>query len=130
MESIATHATQERKNPFFNVPYGTPHDTVPFGDIRLEGGLSCDSLIIHIKGGGNLLASGINCKEIRMAAASYGSVRLDGTCTHAAFDLPDKHNLHIEDLQASRLEVNEAQPDTESVRIVEEHKALSPEKLP
>ena len=110
---------------------GTLHiDMWGNGDIRLEGGLSCDSLIIHIKGGGNLLASGINCKEIRMVAASYGSVRLDGTCTHAAFDLPDKHNLHIEALQASRLKVNEAQPDTESVRIVEEHKALSPEKLP
>ena len=36
MEPIAAHHTQERKNPFFNVPYGTPHDTAPFGDIRLE----------------------------------------------------------------------------------------------
>lgn len=33
-ENIMT-ADTERKNPFFE-PYGTPHDTIPFGKIRLE----------------------------------------------------------------------------------------------
>lgn len=28
--------TEERTNPFFRQPYGTPHDTAPFNDIRIE----------------------------------------------------------------------------------------------
>lgn len=30
------HNTEERINPFFKQPYGTPHDTAPFNDIRIE----------------------------------------------------------------------------------------------
>lgn len=30
------HNTEERTNPFFKQPYGTPHDTAPFNDIRIE----------------------------------------------------------------------------------------------
>lgn len=30
------HKEEKRVNPFFRQPYGTPHDTAPFGDIRIE----------------------------------------------------------------------------------------------
>ncbi len=36
MMDTATHTQEERKNPFYRIPYGTPHDTVPFHEIRLE----------------------------------------------------------------------------------------------
>ena len=94
------------------------------GDLRLEGGLSCDSLQIRMKGGGDLLISGISSDAIDLKSEWHRSIKLSGTSSSAMFDLSDRNSLHIEDLKATRLKVNERQPDTESVRVAQAHEAL------
>lgn len=99
-------------------------DMLGNGDLRLEGGLSCDSLEIRMKGGGDLLISGISSDAIDLKSESYRSIKLSGTSSSAMFNLPDRNSLHIEDLKATRLKVDERQPDTESVRVAEAHEAF------
>ena len=86
------------------------------GNIKLEGGLSCDSLQIRTKGGGGILISGLECTHL-VASAPYCHVTLSGSCTSSTFNNADKHFLHIEKLQSSRLRINEMVAKTDSTLI-------------
>lgn len=91
-------------------------DMLGNGNIKLEGGLSCDSLQIRTKGGGGILISGLECTHL-VASAPYCHVTLSGSCTSSTFNNADKHFLHIEKLQSSRLRINEMVAKTDSTLI-------------